>query len=154
MAILKQMRRILILTVLLSWGICIPQPSAFTAHATDLTFPEMYDGGSAYGLVLSGRLQSLEGQTVSVQGFMAPPLKPTINFFVLTEVPMSICPYCSSDADWPSNIIMVRLSKPVTALPFDEPIRVTGRLELGSQVDEETGFVSLVRIIAQSISRI
>ena len=41
-----------------------------------------------------------------------------------------------------------------TALPFDEPIRVTGRLELGSQVDEETGFVSLVRIIAQSISRI
>jgi hypothetical protein len=83
---------------------------------------------------------------VAMEGFMALPLKPTLNFFILTRVPMSICPFCSSDTDWPYDIVMVRLDKPVTSLPFDRPIRVEGRLELGSKIDEETGFVSIVRI--------
>jgi hypothetical protein len=86
-----------------------------------------------------------------MEGFMAPPLKPTLDFFVLTRVPMSICPFCSSDANWPYDIVMVRLDKPVTSLPFDRPIRVEGRLELGSEIDEETGFVSVVRIRATRI---
>jgi hypothetical protein len=82
---------------------------------------------------------------------MAPPLKPTLNFFVLTKVPMAICPFCSTDADWPDDIVLIKLSKAVTALPFDRPITVTGQLELGYQMDEETGFVSLVRIVADNI---
>jgi len=82
---------------------------------------------------------------------MAPPLKPTLNFFVLTRVPMSICPFCSSDADWPWDIVLVYLNEPVTALPFDRSIRVEGRLELGTKTDEETGFVSLVRIYATRV---
>jgi hypothetical protein len=85
---------------------------------------------------------------------MAPPLKPTLSFFVLTRIPMSICPFCSSDAGWPYDIVAVRLDRmknPVTALPFDRPIRVEGRLELGSETDPETGFVSLVRIRATRI---
>jgi hypothetical protein len=86
-------------------------------------------------------------------GFMAPPLKPTLAFFVLTQIPMSICPFCSTDADWPSNIVLVKLGDPVTALPFDQPIRVTGLLELGTQVDAETGFVSLVRIRADTVEK-
>jgi hypothetical protein len=40
------------------------------------------------------------------------------------------------------------VENPVTALPFDRPIHVEGRLELGTRVDVETGFVSLVRIYA------
>ena len=82
---------------------------------------------------------------------LAPPLTPTINFFVLTREPMSICPFCSTDADWPADIVVVQLSEPVVALPFDRPISVTGTLELGTEVDAETGFVSLVRIQAQSL---
>lgn len=64
---------------------------------------------------------------------------------------MSVCPFCSTDADWPDNIIVVKLSEPVTALPYDAPIQVTGTLEIGSEVDEETGFVSQLRIAADSI---
>ena len=125
--------------------------SVYPAEAATLHFDNMYTGVTSQGLVLSNTLKSLDGREVTIQGFMAPPLKPTINFFVLTETPMSICPFCSTDADWPSNIVVVYLDDPVTALPYDRPITVTGRLSLGSRMDEETGFVSLVRIHADSI---
>lgn len=119
--------------------------------AEDLSFGELYSDWTAAGLVLSDKTESLEGSTVTMTGYMAPPLTPTIRFFVLTEVPMSVCPFCSSDADWPDNIIVVKVSDPVTALPYDSPISVTGTLEIGSEVDEETGFVSQLRIAADSI---
>lgn len=124
---------------------------AVTAEADDISFDELYSDWTAEGLVLSDKTLSLEGQTVTMTGYMAPPLTPTIHFFVLTEVPMSVCPFCSSDADWPDNIIVVKLSEPVTALPYDSPISVTGTLEIGGEVDEETGFVSQLRIAADSI---
>lgn len=121
--------------------------------ATSLAFNEMYSGASSLGLQLSQKLMSLEGKRVSMIGFMAPPLKPTLSFFILTQTPMSICPFCSTDADWPSNIVLIKLSEPITSLPFDQPIKVTGILEIGTQVDEETGFVSLVRIRADTVEK-
>lgn len=121
------------------------------ALAADLSFPELYSSRSAAGIVLSDKAASLRGRTVTMTGYMAPPLTPTIRFFVLTEVPMSVCPFCSSDADWPDNIIVVKVSEAVTALPYDSPLAVTGTLEIGSEIDEETGFVSQLRIAAESI---
>jgi len=120
-------------------------------QAASLEFSELYSGASSLGLELSAKLESLKGKKVQISGFMAPPLKPTINFFVLTKVPMSICPFCSTDADWPNDIVLIKLAKPVTALPFDRPITVTGQLEVGYQMDEETGFISLVRIVADTV---
>jgi len=120
-------------------------------QATHLEFNEFYSGASALGLELSAKLESLKGKKVQISGFMAPPLKPTLSFFVLTKVPMSICPFCSTDADWPNDIVLIKLSKPVTALPFDRPITVTGDLEVGYQMDDETGFISLVRIVADTV---
>lgn len=100
-------------------------------QSTPLEFDELYSGASALGLELSPKLKSQDGKKVRMSGFMAPPLKPTLNFFVLTKVPMSFCPFCSTDADWPNDIVLVKLSRPVTALPFDRPITVTGQLEIG-----------------------
>lgn len=114
--------------------------------AQTLSFDDMYAGASAEGLILSDTLKNANGTTVTMQGYMAPPLKPSINFFVLTQEPMAVCPFCSTDADWPSNIVVVYLENPVTALPYDQTITVTGTLSVGSCVDSETGFVSLVRI--------
>ncbi len=124
---------------------------AFWNNSIELSFDELYSSASSRGVTLSSKLLSCEGKTVSMTGFMAPPLTPTINFFVLTREPMSICPFCGSDADWPTDIVVVKLDAPVTALPFDSPISVTGTLYLGSEVDEETGFVSLVRIKADKL---
>jgi hypothetical protein len=127
------------------WAIWGQQP------ATPLAFGEMYGGVSALGLEFSAKLKALEGQRVVMTGFMAPPLKPTLSFFVLTQVPMAVCPFCSTDADWPSDIVVVKLAEAVTALPYDRPVKVTGTLELGSRFDSETGFVSLVRIQAETV---
>ncbi len=130
---------------LLDWG--------KSEAVTPLGFNELYSGASPLGIQFSPKLKTLNGHRVRMVGFMAPPLKPTLAFFVLTKVPMSICPFCSTDANWPNDIVVVRLSKPVTALPYDQPIQVTGKLEVGSQIDQETGFVSLVRINAEQLER-
>jgi hypothetical protein len=111
----------------------------------------MYSGASAQGLIFSDTLRSLNGSSVTMSGFMAPPLKPSINFFVLTETPMSVCPFCSSDADWPYNIVVVYVDGSVDALPYDQQVTVTGTLELGSYVDSDTGFVSQVRLRGASV---
>lgn len=126
----------------------------FGEQVSDLDFREFYSSASPLGLEMSPKLKSLAGKKVRISGFMAPPLKPTLSFFVLTKVPMSICPFCSTDADWPDDIVLVKLVQPVTALPFDRPITVTGQLELGYQLDDETGFVSLVRIMADTIEEV
>lgn len=123
-----------------------------SALATDLSFDELYQGWWGGALVFSDKLKGLVGEEVTVTGYMAPPLSPTIRFFVLTEVPMSVCPFCNSDADWPDNIMVVKLESPVVALPYDAPISVTGILEMGSEMDEETGFVSQLRVRAYDLS--
>ena len=125
--------------------------SWFETEPVDLSFDEMYAAQTSLGIQLSEKLQGLAGQRVRMTGFMAPPLTPTIQFFVLTREPMAICPFCSTDADWPDNIVVVRVAEAVTALPYDRPITVTGQLSIGTAMDEETGFVSLVRIEADGL---
>ena len=141
---------VLLVTVMCVFALSLSSSAAEGAEF--LKFDDMYGKVSSLGIELSDKLKSLENKAVAMEGFMAPPLKPTLNFFVLTRVPMSICPFCSSDADWPWDIVLVYLNEPVAALPFDRPIRAEGRLELGTEVDEETGFVSLVRIYATRLS--
>ena len=114
--------------------------------ASDLGFNELYGKFGVLGLEFSDKVKKLAGKEVAVRGFMAPPLKAEAAFFVLTEVPMSLCPFCSSDADWPDNIIVVYLSEKQTFTQPSQTIEVRGKLEFGSWSDPETGFVSLLRI--------
>ena len=127
-------------------ALMLPTRPALAARPT-LTFDEMYGSVGVLGLTFSDRLKSLEGQEIAMQGFMAPPLKAEANFFVLTEIPMALCPFCSSDADWPDDIVVVYLESAQTFEQANATIEVHGRLETGSWTDPETGFVSLVRIV-------
>ena len=77
-------------------------------------------------------------------------LEAEAKFFVLIEIPMSLCPFCSSDADWPANIVVVYLREAQTFEQANKVIEVSGRFEIGSWTDPETGFVSLVRIVDAS----
>lgn len=124
-------------------------PVAAVKAASDLKlgFEEMYEGNPILGLQFSQKLKSFADKTVSVEGFMAPPLKAEADFLVMTREPVSLCPFCNSDQDWPDNIIVVYLSKKQEFVQPNRPIVVTGRLELGSFTDKETGFVSLVRLV-------
>lgn len=111
-----------------------------------LTFNELYKSFGVLGLEFSDKVKRLKGSAVSISGFMAPPLKAEANFFVLTEIPMSLCPFCSSDADWPDNIMVVYLARKQTFVQFNAPIMATGELETGSWTDPDTGFVSQLRL--------
>lgn len=111
-----------------------------------LGFGELYKSFGVLGLEFSDKVKRLNGQDVTVKGFMAPPLKAEADFFVLTEIPMSLCPFCSSDADWPDNILVVYLDRKQTFVQYNAPIEAKGVLEYGSWVDPDTGFVSQLRL--------
>lgn len=111
-----------------------------------LSFDELYSKFGVLGLEFSEKVKSLAGQEVTIKGFMAPPLKAEAAFFVLTEIPMSLCPFCSSDADWPDNIVVVYLGEKQTFVQPSQTIEARGVLEFGSWTDPETGFVSLLRL--------
>lgn len=136
---------------LASLFLSITMSIALEANAASLDFSDMYSGASSEGLVFSDTLNSLNGSEVTMTGFMAPPLKPSINFFVLTETPMAVCPFCSTDADWPYNMIVVYVNGSVDALPYDQEVTVTGTLDLGSYMDGDTGFVSQVRLLDATV---
>ncbi|MBM6928908.1 hypothetical protein [Parasutterella secunda] len=133
--------------VFLTASLLMLAPWVKAKAAASIGFDEMYEGNPILGLQFSEKLKSLAQKTVSVQGFMAPPLKPEANFLVMTREPVSLCPFCNSDQDWPDNIIVVYLSAKQEFVQPNRPIVVTGTLQLGSYTDEQTGFVSLVRLV-------
>lgn len=87
------------------------------------------------------------GKKITVFGFMAPPLLPELDFFILTKMPMSSCPFCESEMAWPDYLVFVRMEKAVVPVNYRIPIVVAGELEVGDKIDEETGFYSKVRLI-------
>ncbi|PVX33445.1 hypothetical protein C8D76_10829 [Pasteurella langaaensis DSM 22999] len=111
-----------------------------------LSFEQLYGKYSVTGLEFSDKVKALSGKEVTIQGFMAPPLKVESQFFVLTKAPMAICPFCSSDADWPEDILVVYLKKRQSFVQFNTIIEVKGILEHGMFVDPDTGFVSMLRL--------
>ncbi len=96
--------------------------------------------------VYSDLARALEGRRITVEGFMAPPLKAESRFFVLTMLPMSVCPFCEDAAEWPDDIMAVYTKRVVNVVPFNVGIEVTGILELGAFRDPDTGFLSLLRL--------
>ncbi|MFI0843877.1 hypothetical protein [Mesorhizobium sp. IMUNJ 23232] len=113
------------------------------AAVPTLKFRELYIRGND----LTDKAKSLEGAEVEMIGYMAPPLKPEIDFFVLTKLPMSTCPFCESEAQWPDDIVLAHAQGSLRVVRYTDLIRVQGRLETGFKTDAETGFVSYVRLM-------
>ena len=114
--------------------------------AAALGVDELYGKVGVLGLEFSPKVLELDGEQVRITGFMAPPLKAEANFFVLGKQPMAICPFCSSDADWPDDIVVIYLKRKQTFEHTTGLVAVEGTLEHGSWTDPETGFVSLLRL--------
>ena len=137
-----------ILALLCSVSFFAGARNAFAAD--ELKFTELY----TTGVELTPKAKSLAGKEVTMSGFMAPPLKAEADFFVLTRVPMAVCPFCDSQMDWPDDIVLVMLDHTVTFTPFNRRIMVTGRLEVGFVKDAGTGFVSFVRLIGANYGQV
>jgi hypothetical protein len=100
------------------------------------------------------KAKALAGTAVEMRGYMAPPLKPEVDFFVLTGLPTAVCPFCDSVATWPDDIVLIFLGRPVRALAYDRLISVSGTLEIGTDTDTATGFVSRVRLRDSKYSKL
>lgn len=116
------------------------------AEPETIAFDRLYKSFGVLGYEFADRITLLRGQTVRMTGYMAPPLKPESHFFVLTREPLAICPFCQSDADWPVDIVVVILRNETPMVSAGRKVVVTGRLEVGSATDADTGFVSQIRI--------
>jgi len=129
----------------------IEEPLTFDVDPVPLVFDEFYSGFSIRtGLQASDKLKSLDGQRVVIEGYVAPPLKPRLDFFVLTKIQLAFCPFCSTDVEWPDDIALVYLPEQ-QIISSEFPVRVTGTLEIGSNIDAETGMVSLVRVYSENM---
>ena len=142
------------IVLFLVFGIILSSPAKADGTPARLQFSEFFASGSSRGLVFSEKLRELNGSSVVISGYMAPPLKPSLDFFVLTLQPMAICPFCDSDASWPSNIVVVYLKSGKTIAATTNALQVTGALDIGRHVDAATGFVSQIRIYADTIEHI
>lgn len=120
---------------------------AARAAETVLGFDALYKSVGVRGLVFSDRMAALSGQTVAMAGYMAPPLQAESRFFVLTREPLSLCPFCQSDAEWPIDIVVIYLKREAPLLDGGTRLVVRGRLDTGSWTDPDSGFVSLVRLV-------
>jgi hypothetical protein len=140
--------------LLLILGLTIAVSTKAGETPVQLAFFEFFASGSSRGLVFSEKLRGLKGSRVVLSGYMAPPLKPALDFFVLTLQPMAICPFCDSGASWPENIVVVYLKDGKTIEATTRALRVTGTLDIGQHMGETTGFVSQIRIYADTIEYI
>lgn len=138
---------------LLGAAVLLPAAPSRAAGVPLLGFDELYGRWGVLGLEFSGRVRALAGQVVAVRGYMAPPLTAQAAFFVLTREPMALCPFCSSDAEWPPDILVVYLRRSALALDPSQRIEATGRLEAGSWTDPESGFVSQLRLRDAAFAR-
>jgi hypothetical protein len=125
-------------------GLALVAPfAARRARAADrVTFADLWSEGAEF----SERARGLAGKTVEMRGYMAPPLKPEAEFYVLTGTPMATCPFCDSEATWPQDIVLVMLARPLRPQSYSRPLTVSGILDIGTQTDEKSGFVSRVRL--------
>jgi len=130
-------------------------PLTFTDYPVELTFAEFYQAVSPrLGLVMTDKLLSLDNQQVAIEGYMAPPLKPELDWFVLTKTPLLVCPFCSTDADWPDEIALAYMPPQETLFSTTRPLRLIGTLQVGRNIDAETGMVSLVRVYVERVEEI
>jgi len=126
--------------------LALPLAAGARAAPGNLSFATLYGPITAAGIQLTEAARGLVGSRITLHGFMAPPLKAESDFFVLTRYPMSSCPFCANAADWPIDIVFVRLGRAADVIEPSYAIAVSGTLEHGMQIDPATGFVSLVRI--------
>ncbi|MEI6896588.1 MAG: hypothetical protein V5786_03690 [Psychromonas sp.] len=117
--------------------------SSASLATEQIHFRDLYGRGGEFSQLAKEK----QGQTIRVRGYMAPPIKAQAAFFVLTKMPMSFCPFCESEADWPTDIMLIKTDDIIDILPYNQPIYVTGQLDIGPQLDPETGFLSRVRLL-------
>lgn len=85
--------------------------------------------------------RSMAGERHGLEGYMAPPLKPEAQFFVFTQRPVVVCPFCETSADRPDDILAVYPRRIVDPVCYTVELAAEGVLVLDEYRDPETGFL-------------
>jgi len=136
-------------TLLIALPACLLPRLTLAADDAQIKLRDLYNKDMGF----SDLALSRQATRVTVSGFMAPPLKAESVFFVLTKMPMAVCPFCEPGTPWPDDILAVYAKRVVEVIPFNVPILVNGMLELGDAVDPELGFYSKVRLVDATVQR-
>ncbi|OZM55945.1 hypothetical protein CIB95_14880 [Lottiidibacillus patelloidae] len=122
-----------------------------SAILTEITFEDFFTKSDSGDGQITEKMQSLNGKKVGIMGYMTE-LTPIDNRFIyLVPTQGAACPFCS--ADNPKYLEAIAIYPPNgEEVPYTEDgLWVYGTLEVGEEVDEATGLISLFRIKAESI---
>ncbi len=120
----------------------VATPALGVSNSPAVRIRDLYDRDGAFSQVVTDNIDT----RLKVQGFMAPPLRADSHFFVLTKLPLAVCPFCESGAEWPNDIVAIYTKRRVEVIPFNVKIEVDGVVDVGEFTDPDTGFVSMLRL--------
>jgi len=100
---------------------------------------------------VSSRIKELNGKEISMTGFMAMQSPLDGSFIYLTNAPLVSCPYCIPGTNTPIYAIPAIAPKGKPINYTEQPITVTGVLEVKDKTDEY-GYMTPFRIIVDSLS--
>ena len=81
-------------------------------------------------------IQSLKGKVVTITGYMATLSPLEGSYIYLMNLPYQSCPFCVPNTQQLANTMAVYAAKGVKFEYTDRPIKITGRLEVGSFTDD------------------
>jgi hypothetical protein len=146
---MQNLNRRFLLSLIPAVPLALAVPNLLRAQEVPIKLRDLYNRDMSFSDIALAN----EGARVTIAGFMAPPLKAEADFFVLTKMPMAVCPFCEPGTPWPDDILAVYTKRVVDVIPFNVAMETTGLLELGKYVDPELGFYSEVRLTDAVYSR-
>lgn len=134
------------------WEVEAENPLTFDREPVPLDLTEFFnndfDPWTGTPPTLTDKLLSLDGKMVELKGYMAPPLKLGLDWFLLTDFPVGVCPYHSNASSITAGMALIYVEGPEFPYTY-EPLRMVGELHVGELADPETGMVSIARLYTQ-----
>lgn len=109
-----------------------------------LGYDALFSSIGVLGHELSPQLKMLDGQAVTMRGYLSPAGHEADGIFVLTRTPVASCSGCGEEHDWPADAVFVFAADAGRDLSPGRPVAVLGRLEHGLlRVGEANSLVRL-----------
>lgn len=117
----------------------------------EITFADFFTKSSTGDGEITEKMKELNGKKVGIKGYMTE-LTPIDNRFVyLVPEPGAACPFCSADNPKYLEAIAVYPPEGQTIEFTQDGLWAYGTLEVGEEIDEATGLISLFRLKAESV---
>lgn len=125
-----EMKKIIAIILMLALMLCLPACGGETEISDDVTALSFSDAVSFESI------EMLEGQEVSIIGYMATMSPISGKFMYLMNMPYQSCPFCLPNTTQLANTMAVYAPEGKTFAYTDQAIRITGTMVIEDMVDE------------------